>query len=249
MKILIIGLPRAGTTSLLRGIGKQNYFEKGEPYNYNMGRSKLENKYPLKEVSEYENIIVKTLVYQIPKEKYKNNENGFVCRKVGGVLLTVPTQKTAIDFATEFCSHFDRVILLDRLIWESHLESYINLFRIVKQKWDYNKSIGKFIHTPHPTKFNPHTTWVSESLTNKDFEYWVKERNLDDNLIEQKEMMAGISERLNIPITYYEKLYGEDRVEALEIINSWNLENIDSLDLLDHLDPSKKYRKEKRDLI
>ena len=45
MKILIIGTPRSGTTSLIKGIGNQNYFSKGEPYNYNIGSHKEKNKY------------------------------------------------------------------------------------------------------------------------------------------------------------------------------------------------------------
>ena len=71
------------------------------------------------------------------------------------------------------------------------------------------------------------------------------EQQLDDKLKEQKKIIVGISEKLNIPITYYEKLYGEDRMEAFEIINKWNLEDIDPFDLLDFLDPSKKYRRKK----
>ena len=47
MKVLIIGSPRSGTTSLLKGIAKQGYFSNGEPYNYNIGPHKVNNKYPL----------------------------------------------------------------------------------------------------------------------------------------------------------------------------------------------------------
>ena len=45
MKVLIIGSPRSGTTSLLKGIAKQGYFSNGEPYNYNIGPHKVNNKY------------------------------------------------------------------------------------------------------------------------------------------------------------------------------------------------------------
>ena len=227
MKILIIGTPRSGTTSLIKGIVNQKYFGNSEPYNYNIGSYKEENKYPLKEVSEYKNIVVKTLAYQVPKEKYGTDP---------------------IDFGVEFCSHFDKVILLDRLIWESHWESFINLHRLLRNKWEYNTSIGMDIHTSHQDKFNPHGHWIPNSLTNKDYE-WAYEQKLDDKLKEQKKIIAGIGEELNIPITYYEKLYGENRMEAFEIINKWNLEDIDPFELLDFLDPSKKYRRESKDLI
>lgn len=227
MKILIIGTPRSGTTSLIKGIAKQNYFAKGEPYNYNIGSHKYKNKYPLKEVSEYENIVVKTLAYQVPKEEEGRNP---------------------IDFGVEFCSYFDKVILLDRLIWESHWESFINLHRLLRNKWEYNISLGINIHTSHQDKFNPHGYWIPDSLTNKDFKV-AYEQKLDDELKEQKKIIAGISEKLNIPITYYEKLYGEDRMEAFQIINKWDLEDIDPLELLDYLEPSKKYRKWETNLI
>ena len=59
--------------SLIKGIGNQNYFSK-EPYNYNIGSHKEKNKYPLKEVSEYEKIVVKTLAYQVPKKKKEQTQ-------------------------------------------------------------------------------------------------------------------------------------------------------------------------------
>ena len=65
----------------------------------------------------------------------------------------------------------------------------------------------------------------------------------------RKKIIKGISDRLGIPITYYEKLYSEDRMEAFEIINKWDLEDIDPFELLDYLDPNKKYRREGKDLI
>ena len=34
MKIQIIGVPRSGTSSLLRGISEQGYIRIGEPFNY-----------------------------------------------------------------------------------------------------------------------------------------------------------------------------------------------------------------------
>ena len=90
--------------------------------------------------------------------------------------------------------------------------------------------------------------WIPNSLTNKDFE-WAYQKNLDKVLKEDKKIIAGISEKLNIPITYYEKLYSEDRMEAFEIINNWNLEDIDPFDLLHLLDPLNKHRKESKPLI
>jgi hypothetical protein len=220
MKILIIGTPRSGTTSLIRGIGNQNYFSKGEPYNYRIGPNMYNNTYPLKEVSEYEKIVVKTLAQQVPKEKEGTDP---------------------IDFGVEFCSYFDKIILLDRLIWKSHWESFINLHRLVEKKQTFPINKEKY----QQMMFGP---WIPNSLTNKDFE-WAYQKNLDKVLKEDKKIIAGISEKLNIPITYYEKLYSEDRMEAFEIINNWNLEDIDPFDLLHLLDPLNKHRKESKPLI
>jgi hypothetical protein len=209
MKLLIIGAPRSGTTSLSRGIASQNYFLKDEPYNYDIGPTKLDNKYPLKELGEYKNIIVKTIGYQLPKEKEGT---------------------TPIDFGIEFSSHFDKTILLDRLIWDSHYEAYVNLFRKLR--------LGLDIYSP----------WTFDSLTKKDFQ-WAIENGVEEELKNRKKIISDLSENLNIPITYYEHLYSEDRIKVFEMINKWDLEDIDPFELLDYLDPAKKYRKENKDLI
>ena len=97
-------------------------------------------------------------------------------------------------------------------------------------------------------KVGYHGKWVFDSLTKEDYD-WAIEKGLDKELKEEKEIIAGISEGTNIPITYYENLYGEDRMKAFDIINKWGLDDIDPFELLDYLDPSKKYRKESKDLI
>ena len=227
MKILIIGTPRSGTTSLLNSIGNQNYFSKGEPYNYHIGPHKYDNTYPLKEVSEHKNIVVKTLGYQVPNEKKGTHP---------------------IDFGIEFASHFDKVILLDRLIWESHWQGYVNLYKKLRLKYTYNTERGLDINTPQPKLFDTHGPWLFDSLTKEDYD-WCIENKCDEELKEEKKIIKGISDGLGIPITYYEKLYSEDRMEAFEIINKWDLEDIDPFELLDYLDPNKKYRREGKDLI
>jgi len=227
MKILIIGAPRSGTTSLIRGIVNQNYFGNAEPYNYNIGPHKYDNTYPLKEVSEHKNIVVKTLGYQIPNEKKGTDP---------------------IDFGIEFTSYFDKVILLDRLIWESHWQAYVNLYKKLRLKYEYNIRNNLDINTPQPGMFDTHGKWSFDSLTKKDYD-WCIERGRDKELKEEKKIIKGISDGLGIPITHYEKLYGEDRMEAFQIINKWDLEDIDPFELLDYLDPSKKYRKWETNLI
>ena len=63
----------------------------------------------------------------------------------------------------------------------------------------------------------------------------------DKLLKNDKGELKGISDELNIPITYYENLYSDDRMAVFELINKWDLD-IDPFDMLDYLDPSKKLK-------
>jgi hypothetical protein len=103
VKILIIGIARSGTTSLLRGISSQGFYDIGEPYN-KWVRSELA--YPLEELDKHDNIVVKHIALQKPKN-YKG---------------------TWIEFLIEFSKSFDRIIFLDRSDFEEHYESTLNLW-------------------------------------------------------------------------------------------------------------------------
>ena len=207
MKVLIIGIPRSGTTSLLNSFENQGYVKINEPYNYNIKKSiKYDN--PPKEVLEQDNIIVKTNVTHIP---YKWKQDWYT-------------------FIIEFVKYFDKVILLDRLQFEEHLMSIMHLhFRIFKgksvlQKWSLNDIDSNFIAG-----------------------YLAAEG--DKILKRDKEQLKRLSEELNIPITYYEDLYSEDRIKVFELINKWDL-NIDPFEVLDYLDPSKKLKQaDKKSII
>jgi len=49
-----------------------------------------------------------------------------------------------------------------------------------------------------------------------------------------------LSKKLNIDITWYEDLFGNDRKKSLDIIKSWNLD-LDSNQLNEDLHPKNKY--------
>jgi hypothetical protein len=68
------------------------------------------------------------------------------------------------------------------------------------------------------------------------------QKNKQIDLIESKELIKELSTILNIPITWYEDLYGEDRQKSLEIIQEWNISNIDCTELNENLDPQFRYR-------
>ncbi len=61
-------------------------------------------------------------------------------------------------------------------------------------------------------------------------------------MIESKKLLKELSTILNIPITWYEDLYGEDRIKSLGIIQDWGISNIDSNLLNENLDPQFRYR-------
>ena len=103
MKILIVGVGRSGTTSLLDAIGNQGYHRISEPYSSN---EKTPFEFPLKEFETKKNLVVKLVPYQKP-HWYKANWRSFM--------------KT-------FSSYFDTTIFLDRQNFEEHYMSFINLW-------------------------------------------------------------------------------------------------------------------------
>lgn len=128
------------------------------------------------------------------------------------------TRYTFIDFIQKDVSNFNKVILLSRRNKIEHLESFINL--------NLRLSTGK--HT--------HTDWYSEDIK-------ISSLNIDDDssLDKHVDMINKISSNLNIPLTYYEDLYGEDRIKSYDIIKNWNLD-IDVDDLNEKLNPRYRYR-------
>ena len=68
MKILILALPRTGSSSLLRKIQKQNYIGFFEPYGL-PAKKLYNNPYPLTQLFENKKIVVKTMVCDIPNKK------------------------------------------------------------------------------------------------------------------------------------------------------------------------------------
>jgi hypothetical protein len=149
-------------------------------------------------------------------------------------------QDRVIKFQTEFCKQFDKVILLDRKNEIEHWKSYQNLINKINlnETSTTNKDYRPdSIITFSNTIFKP---WYEEELTQK----------LTDKLIRlgwqerfqmEKTWMKELSEKMNIPITYYEDLYGEDRMYSFDIINKWGLD-LDPFILNDYLNPKYKLK-------
>jgi hypothetical protein len=194
MKILIIGVGRSGTTSLLNGIAKQGYTKIHEPYN-----KKNHNK---KFTLSNDNIVLKTIFGQLPKN-YK---------------------KEWKELIKELIPKFDKIIWLDRKNMNKHCESFINLH--------YRSSLQ-----PPTSVFKK---WKMEEIP-KSFNTDTYNKTIYNALEKEKQSFKELVDELNCKITWYEDLYGKDRIRSLETINKWNLE-LNPFDLNEYLNPSKKYR-------
>jgi len=129
--------------------------------------------------------------------------------------------KTYIEICKEMSEQFDKVILLDRRNIEQHLLSIINV-------WYRLEVSGEHIHG----------RWYHDELP-KDFINQFIQANKHKDLYKQKSKIQRISKILNVDISWYGDLYGEDRNKSLDIIKSWNL-NIDENKLNEDLHPKWK---------
>jgi len=206
MRILILGISRSGTSSLLKGFGDQGFYQLSEPFNSGINYG-TNLDYPISNFNDYTKLCVKCLCKQKPKN----------------------LDTDGLSFYKEFIREFDRVIILDRLNKEEHKESYLHMM----WRMDNKQSVMlKWTPSDIPQEYK------------KDF----KSDNRFEDLKKEKEEIKLISKKLNIPITYYEDLYGKDRQKSLDIIKSWNI-NINENKLNKYLDPKYKLRQYKENLI
>lgn len=160
MKILIISLPRTGSTSLTHKLSKIHNLEIiNEPYR----TTNIENEFKPKK----ENIIVKSLVHHhrdnFELVKYFNKEN---------------------------------IILLSRKDLVSCAESYVYLIK------NFEKN-----------RFGFKSEYFYENIRKDDFDYYYQIIN------EYHNQLKNLSEKLEIPITFYEDIFdpnSEDRLRKFE---------------------------------
>ena len=111
MRVLILGLPRSGTTSLIKGIKAEGYHDIIEPFNGGL-QNAVEREYPLRDLFDYKNVVVKNTTYQKP-QSWKSDWH---------------------SFSIEFMENFDKMIFLDRREFEVHFNSTVNLWYRVLNK-------------------------------------------------------------------------------------------------------------------
>lgn len=204
MKVLILGISRSGTTSLLKGFKHQKYITVGEPFNNAIN---LNRDYPPVELIDNDNICVKTLCNQIPN----NLDISFYA------------------FIKKFIKEFDKIILLDRKNNIEHEESFMHMY--------WRLSINQLAHTK----------WSSGVVPNDFKENFYKDGGMN-RLYLQKEQLKKISSYINTPITWYEELYGEDRIQSLKVITKWDLD-LDSNLLNNYLNPKHKLKQVNKTII
>ena len=197
MKTLIVGVPRSGTTSLLRGMKKvSNCDILSEPHN-----SKTKNhQHNLKDMNiDINNVCVKTLVYHRPRTY------------IG----------SSLEYIFNFTKEFNNIILLDRIDYKEHLDSFAHLvYRLHRDESVFRR-------------------WKSSDIPNDWKNEFIDE--LDKTLKEYKKELTELSNRLNIQPTWYEELYGSDRNKSLKIIEKWGID-IDSNALNEYLHPRHKLK-------
>ncbi len=221
MKVLIIGIGRTGTSSLLDGIAEQFDVRISEPF-YHRWREVGHHKnfeWPMKELQGEKKVVLKCLINQTPFTLKIENES-----------------PEMIQFYVDWSKDFDKVILLGRKNIKEHWESWLNLmyrfYQTNKEYWPGDRSKeAKWIA-------NTHEKWYWEAIPQ---DFIDTQTSIKHKFEEQHESLKKVSESLNIPITYYEDLYGEDRMESFEVINKWELD-LDPFQLNEYLHPSNRYR-------
>jgi hypothetical protein len=155
MNILIISLPRTGSTELGKRLSIHHLF-KYELEPFVSGGKLLES-------TDFNNTVLKTIIFHLP-----SNVN----------------EDQRINWLVELSKKFNEVILLSRKNLISCAESWAYLQYNEKQK-----------------SFNSTTPYLWERTPNFDEEYkFIQKCNSE---------LQRLSEKLNIPITYYEDIYDE----------------------------------------
>jgi hypothetical protein len=156
MNILIISLPRTGSTELGKRLSiKHNLKYECEPFNY--GNNIFNN-------PNLKNIVIKTIVFHLPNYIDESNR---------------------INWLIELSQNFNEVILLSRRNLVACAESWAYLNYKEKQE-----------------NFKNNSPYVWEKTPNYDTEFeFIQKCNSE---------LFYISEKLNIPITYYEDIYDEN---------------------------------------
>lgn len=214
--ILIIGTQRSGTNSLARGLKSEVGLLEREPWNYNS---------PLVRMADYSNDWTIS-----PFDLNRINADTPIIVKTQSFQKPISYPKSAVDFNQVLAERFEksRIIIIVRKNFDEHIVSYTNL-RYKAYLHGYWTGLAEI---PWEQKDIPQSYWDNVE----------EQKSIFNDLKEQRDMLFEIADKLNIGITWYEDLYGDDRDLSLKVIKSWSL-NIDEVLLNDKLHPRYKYDK------
>jgi hypothetical protein len=135
MSVLIVALPRTGSTVLMRAFIAQGYDYASEPWNPTVSNLRKNLNFKWKDIKPESNIVVKTMIRHLPH----NSET------------SLPHL-----FYTEFAQQFDKVILLDRYDLSEQSISLSNA--VLTDQW-----LGKYLPKHIPDELLKHQTLFLDS--------------------------------------------------------------------------------------
>lgn len=217
--ILIIGTQRSGTESLCFSLNSQikgetmyGKYSSREPWNYNSPFVNHNDNFTDWTKTPYDLDLIKSKSIVLKTQSFQKPKH---------------YPGTSVEFIQELATRFDRnrIISLCRRNYDEHIRSYTNLrYKVYKngywtglaqKKWKYSDIPQEYFHN------NEEQEIIHKYVT------------------EQRKFLQEASDKLDIDISWYEDLYGEDRDLSLNLIKSWRLE-IDEYKVNDDLNPKHK---------
>lgn len=123
------------------------------------------------------------------------------------------------------------------------IDEYENNWFNFENYFKTNKFVVKMTILHKPSSIPNYIVFISQFISQFDKIILLDKIIEDTNKHKDKrhkEILKKISEMINVPITYYEKLFSTDNMEQFEIINRLELD-LDSFTLQEYLDPNKNH--------
>ncbi len=123
------------------------------------------------------------------------------------------------------------------------IDKYENNWFNFENYFKTNKFVVKMTILHKPSSIPNYIVFISQFISQFDKIILLDKIIEDTNKHKDKrhkEILKKISEMINVPITYYEKLFSTDNMEQFEIINRLELD-LDSFTLQEYLDPNKNH--------
>lgn len=214
MKILILGLGRSGTTSLLNGLNASinnslRLFEVFNPFSPDYAdQNYINHKNFLK--NQTTPLIEKNLISDLTK--HISHTEVFASLSFYQLIHSMPLFQFITNFYIKYFKSFDKIILMSRRNLKESTISWVNC--------------SHYKNFFEPYKPNPSLDIKDKLL---EFEFYQK-------------VLEDISLKLNIPITYYEDIYTGNKQDLQTFLKKTNIQ-VDNFEILfEHLHPKNRLR-------